>query len=126
MYAQFNSKGGTVKVKTDFVTNSSSTSYIITNHTKRKLTIVDFVKENPHLIGEFIQSYGKFADEELFTQEKLIESAKSNNITFKPGESKRCVFGDEQGTLIGHVFDYILRYNGKSKNFSWELDEFLR
>lgn len=29
-----------------------------------------------------------------------------------PQESKRLVFGDKEGDLIGHVFDYILREEG--------------
>ena len=29
------------------------------------------------------------------------------------------IFGDEDGTVIGRIFDYILRDGGESKNFKW-------
>ena len=64
--------------------------------------------------------YGKY------NQKKLLESAKSNNIEFKPSEKKYCVFGDESGTLIGLVFDYMLREGGKSKSFVWRFAEYRR
>ena len=64
--------------------------------------------------------------EEEYNQENLIESAEAENIEFTPQSSQLGVFGDEQGTLIGQVFDYILRDGGRSKNFAWEFHEFLR
>jgi hypothetical protein len=41
-----------MKARFDFVTNSSSTAYMITNKTNHKKTLVDFVKENPELKDE--------------------------------------------------------------------------
>jgi len=116
-----------MKVKTDFVTNSSSTAFIITNLSDKPLTLFDFVLENPQLIEEYVNSYSFLINEkDEYTQEKLLISAKKNNIKFKPKEEKYCVFGDEQGTLIGQVFDYILRKGGESKNFRWSFKEYLR
>ena len=60
------------------------------------------------------------------TQEQLIESARKNNVTFKAGSSQYTVFGDEDGTLVGKVFDYILRDGGTSENFRWRFEEWLR
>jgi hypothetical protein len=112
-----------MKFKSDFVTNSSSTAFIITNTSNVKKTLVDFVKENEYLLDEFKEMY--FTNPNM-TQENMIESAKANNETFKPGESKKCVFGDEQGTLIGEIYDYMLRDGGKSKSFRWQFDEYYR
>ena len=119
--------GKKMKIKTDFVTNSSSTAFIITNLSNKPLTLFHFVLENPQLIEKYVKSYTFWSNEkDEYTQEKLLLSAKKNNIKFKPKEEKYCVFGDEQNTLIGQVFDYILRDGGKSKNFRWRFKEYLR
>ena len=115
-----------MKVKADFVTNSSSTAFIITNTSDKDLDLVAFVKENPDLIGKFVKRYNWHADDPKYTQAHMIESAAGSNEIFKAGNRTYCVFGDEQGTLIGGVFDYILRDGGSSKNFTWRFCEYLR
>jgi len=115
-----------MKIRIGFVSNSSSCSFIICNITNEEKTLVDFVKENPQLIDDFKKRYDWNADNTNFTQEKLIQSAQENNITFNPNENVFCVFGDEDGTLIGEVFDYILRDGGYSDSFKWSFDEMLR
>ena len=115
-----------MKFKIDFVTNSSSTAYIITNTSDDQKDLVDFVKENPELIGLFVKQYDWHIDDPRYTQENMIKSAETNNEIFKAGDRTYSVFGDEQGTLVGEVFDYILRDGGSSKNFMWRFCEYLR
>lgn len=111
-----------MKLKVDFVTNSSSTAYIIYNKSNNDKDLVDFVKENPQLVEEYVEMYSPPV---IITQERLIQSAINNNFTFKPGKNYK-IFGDEDGTLIGRLFDYILRPGGESENFTWEFEQYLR
>ena len=110
-----------MKSRLGFVSNSSSTSFIIRNKSDKSLSLVDFVIENPQLIQIWNDGYGY--DE---TQENLIDSAKRNDFIFPANSSEEYVFGDEDGTLIGRVFDYILRDGGESDNFEWRFDQYYR
>ncbi len=115
-----------MKLKLDFITNSSSTAYTITNTSDKTLTLADFAMENMDLLLSFKQQYEWYDDDERFTEVAYLESAAREGMEFKPGEEKYCVFGDESGTTIGIVYDYILRGGGKSKNFRWRFQESLR
>jgi len=112
-----------MKIKIDFVTNSSSTAYMIYNTSNEPRTLVDFALENIHLLSEFKEQYDWYNDDPRYQPGPFLESAARRNIEFAPGESEECVFGDEQGTVIGTVYDYILRDGGSSKNFSWRFHE---
>ena len=114
-----------MKVKLCFVTNSSSTSYIIHNKTNEYLDLTHFVLENPHLIDDFVNHYEWHKDDPEMTLGHLLVSAEENNETLKPGDNV-VVFGDESGTLIGRIMDYILRDGGSSKSFTWKYHQSLR
>ncbi len=114
-----------MKKREGYISNSSSTSFIIRNKSNKDLSLADFVKENPQLIEEWRDNYG-FDDYNQETQEQLLESAEKNNFIFPANSSDNYVFGDEEGTLIGKVFDYILRDGGESENFEWRFGEFYR
>jgi len=114
-----------MKVRKGYVSNSSSMSFLINNLTDEPLTIVDFVKENPQLVEQYQDEYEWERDDKRVSQKNLVRSAEEEKMILLPG-SNVCIFGDEDGTLIGRVFDYILRDGGSSERFSWELHEALR
>jgi len=109
-----------MKTRNGFVSNSSSTSFIITNRTDKEKTIVDFVKENPQLLDEYNIQY-----EGTYTLQNLLDSAEADNTKLSRGDNE-VEFGDKDGTVIGIIFDYILRRGGSSKGFSWCFYEYHR
>ena len=135
-----------MKIRKNFVSNSSSTSFIITNHSGQDKTLVDFVKENPQIIEEYRDEYvfcwkncyvlksvkyvKKIKKDPLdeyngYNQTALILSAENRDTKIPPG-SREYIFGDEDGDLIGQIFDYMLREGGRSESFSWRYNESLR
>jgi len=110
-----------------FVANSSSTGYVVTNTSSEVKTLIDFAKENKHLVDDYISSYGKRRDNSAEDMKKnVIRDAASRDTIWEPGESKNVSFGDEDGDTLGVVYDYCLRDGGSSENFSWHYGESLR
>ena len=113
-----------MKIRTNFVTNSSSTSFIIVNKTDKNKTVADFLKENFQLVKQYNDEYGL---SEGYTEGEVLQSAEQDEkgVIIHPGENE-IIFGDEDGTVIGIMFDYILRDGGNSTSFSWKVKEYLR
>jgi len=78
-----------MKIRNGFVSNSSSSSFIITNKSNSILSLVDFVKENPQLVQEW-NDYYDYDN----TQDELIKSANENDIEFPANSSEEYIFGD--------------------------------
>lgn len=114
-----------MKIRQGFVSNSSSCSFTIINNTQESLSLYDFACENIHLLVDYFERYGY--DNDRLNENVLKEflHSKEMNCIINPGSNK-FIFGDEDGTLIGRVYDYMLRDGGKSKRFSWRLEELLR
>ena len=121
-----------MKIRAGFVSNSSSTSFMVKNKSNQQKTIVDFAKETKFLVADFKSSYSWYENDPTVTIDDYINSAQSRynsnplQWTLFPGDESSWVFGDEEGDLIGRINDYMLRHGGKTESFEWKFDEYLR
>lgn len=106
-----------MKKRNGFVSNSSSSSFIITNTTDKDLSFVDFVKENPHLVKGFIEWYDWY-NESDYNQKTIIASAENYNQIIPANSSDEYEFGDHDGVLET-VLHTMLQNDGESKSFKW-------
>ena len=128
-----------MKIRNGFVANSSSSSFIVSfneggdrfQNLKKLLfgdaksfTLYDHTYSTSFLTEVILKDIDSART--IDTQEELIESAERNNFTFDANTSGEYLFGDEEGTKIGKVFDYILRDGGESENFKWIFGRYYR
>ena len=109
-----------MKFRNGFVSNSSSMSFIITNTTEKDLKILDFAKETDYLVEKFNKTY-EFGN----SIGEFLKSASEDDRILCPGDNE-IEFGDEDGTIHGRIYDYMLRKGGKTKQFKWKFHEALR
>lgn len=110
-----------MKIRTGFVSNSSSSSFIIKNKSNKNKTIKDFAKETSFLIEEYNNEYHPY---QMVSINDFLQSTKHyDEYKWESGEELLCVFGDEEGNSMGEVLDYMLRERGESENFKWRMVE---
>lgn len=144
-----------MKVRQGFVSNSSSTAFMIVNRTDETLPLSEFIRENEHLITMYTEEWGsdkkdRVPWEQLCRERKIwghlstvrpvvyeqshtgtkyyitcfedivVGMCKDSLMWSDLNPGRNCViFGDEDGTLLGEVYDYALREGGISARFSW-------
>lgn len=96
-----------MKIRNGFVSNSSTSSFLVYNKTDKTLSLMDFVLEvGEDMLKNYIKGY-------------YSGFLKEYDYVFSPKSSTRVCFGDEHGNVVGTVFDYMMRENLESKNFKW-------
>jgi hypothetical protein len=83
------------------------------------------VIENAYLLNDFVECYG-YVDDENYTQEEMELCAERRDETFPANSTVHKVYGDDDGDIVGGVYDYILRDGGESENFVWRYKESYR
>jgi len=109
------------KFRTGFVSNSSSCSFMIKNQSSEHKTIKDFAKETLYLVSEFNEYYDCDESHSVF-----LNNVSDYPMNLDPDESAYMIFGDEHGTTMGKIYDYMLRDGGSTESFSWYMVEMMR
>ena len=112
-----------MKIRYGFVSNSSSSSFIITNKTNKELLLSEFIKDVSEIVQERWNRNFVYNSKNIITPESLINSLDKDE-SLMPGENY-FIFGDENEELYQRVLDYTLREPIWIERFQSELDEIL-
>jgi len=110
-----------MKIRLGFVSNSSSSSFVIKNKSNQDKTLKDFVIENRELVDKFNENYNW----NHYTLEQLICSVTNYpDINFPRHKVVIAQFGDEDNNPLGAVYDYALRdFKSSNKDWEWRCNE---
>jgi hypothetical protein len=105
-----------MKVRDGFVTNSSSTVFVIRNKTDKNLTAVDFAREiYPLLNKEELIEYEMF--KYATTLEDIMEVAKEDNFTIPAKKMMPTILYDDRQGVFKLIS--VLNNEGETESFEW-------
>jgi hypothetical protein len=112
-----------MKFRNGFVSNSSSSSYIVTNKTNEKLTWKQFTHELLPILKSYIKEYKYCPDDQSLNDfTKDIINKAINKIMLKNNDKDKFEFGDSHGImgLLGAAIDNKISCFGITKIFETE------
>ncbi len=103
-----------MKQRQGFVSNSSSSSFILTNLLEGNKVLLDFVRDNP----ELLEGYAKDCFNDYTQRDIELDAAKYVTI-FPPGEEVRCYFSNEVDSKAEEMLRHMLEIGGNKEINGW-------
>jgi hypothetical protein len=103
-----------MKLRNGFVSNSSSSCFLVSNLWNDTQTLAAFIRENTQLVDQYNMEH---KGTRHYTHKEVVECAEAEHLDFGPAEDKVVAFG-EQYNALGDVCRWMT--DGRSPNWKWQ------
>ena len=116
-----------MKLRLGFISNSSSSSFLITNKSNKSKTMKDFVKQISFVYDSFVEAFPEYLKDKqkhkCYSKEEMLRTANQCiPMSWGPGKTHEVEFSTEDGSmnLVGFIIGLMLKENGETEDFKWK------
>jgi len=111
-----------MKTRKGYISNSSSSSFIIFNDSKKPKRLLDLINENEEIVKKFVNYHMTHNSYKIMSYDSVIKDIKTNYNTRIVKKGTKLEYSNESCDFFSDLMLDLLHGKRESENFHWFTD----